>query len=295
MIYGCPECEGIECGAVTAVIEKDDSRDDYVWRDFAWQTGEHADLELNGYHGIGPFRFQGAEYRSALNSLLLGDPGARRRVLLIGARVAVLAELAAALRTIGIGADITRDATDVPAEELREYGAVALRRAIGEQERAAVRGWPRAGRGRGRLCRRPGPRRPAPRRSDRARPGPQSPRAAPPHPPGRRRRRGGHRGHLHLPGPDHRVPPRPAVPHAHAGGLRRDSGGGQTPDRPGRQGREGGVLPRGADLGERAGGGDGPLSGPYGHGGAAPRGNRDVAPHGNGGAAGAARPLGCAP
>lgn len=140
VIYGCPECEGIECGAVTAVIEKDDSRDDYVWRDFAWQTGEHADLELNGYHGIGPFRFQGAEYRSALNSLLLGDPGARRRVLLIGARVAVLAKLAAALRTIGIGADITRDATDVPAEELRGYGAVAFGRAVGEQERAAVRG-----------------------------------------------------------------------------------------------------------------------------------------------------------
>ncbi|MFF7597523.1 oxidoreductase [Streptomyces mirabilis] len=140
VIYGCPECEGIECGAVTAVIEKDDSRDDYVWRDFAWQTGEHADLELNGYHGIGPFRFQGAEYRSALNSLLLGDPGARRRVLLIGARVAVLAKLAAALRTIGIGADITRDATDVPAEELRGYGAVVFGRAIGEQERAAVRG-----------------------------------------------------------------------------------------------------------------------------------------------------------
>ncbi|WP_405889052.1 oxidoreductase [Streptomyces sp. NBC_01136] len=145
VLYGCPECEGIECGAVTAVIEKDDSADDYVWRDFAWQTGEHADLELNGYHGIGPFRFRGDEYRSALNSLLgaesggAGGSGARRRVLLIGARVAVLAKLAATLRTIGIGADITRDATDVPAEELREYGAVVFGRAIGEQERAAVR------------------------------------------------------------------------------------------------------------------------------------------------------------
>jgi len=137
VIYGCPDCESLECGAVTAVIEK--AGDDYVWRDFAWQTDERVDLELNGYHGIGPFRFRGTEYRSALNSLLDGVSGPRRRVLIIGARVALLAKLAAALRTIGIGADITRDATDVPADELRTYGAVAFGRTVGEKERAAVR------------------------------------------------------------------------------------------------------------------------------------------------------------
>ncbi|GAB2849122.1 oxidoreductase [Streptomyces deserti] len=138
VIYGCPECEDLACGAVTAAIERDG--DDFVWRDFAWQTDEHADLDLNGYHGIGPFRFRGAEYRAALGSLLDGSAaGERRRVLLIGARVAVLAKLAAALRTIGIGADITHDARDVPADELRGYGAVAFGRAVGEEERAAVR------------------------------------------------------------------------------------------------------------------------------------------------------------
>jgi hypothetical protein len=138
VVYGCPECEDLACGAVTAVIERDG--DDVIWRDFAWQTDQHADLELNGYHGIGPFRFHGAEYRQALASLLDGAAAApRRRVLLIGARVAVLAKLAAALRTIGIGADITRDAHDVPAEELRAYGAVAFGRAVTEDERAAVR------------------------------------------------------------------------------------------------------------------------------------------------------------
>jgi hypothetical protein len=139
VIYGCPECEDLACGAVTAVIERDG--DDYIWRDFAWQTDVHADLELNGYHGIGPFRFAGREYRTALDSLLdgAGPPAARRRVLLIGARVALLAKLAAALRTIGIGADITRDPSDVPADELRGYGAVAFGRAIGQEERAAVR------------------------------------------------------------------------------------------------------------------------------------------------------------
>ncbi len=113
VIYGCPECADLACGAVTAVIDKED--DDYIWQDFAWQTDEHADLELNGYHGIGPFRFQGAEYRAALGALLQGTAEApRRRVLLIGARVALLAKLAAALRTIGIGADITHELGDVP-------------------------------------------------------------------------------------------------------------------------------------------------------------------------------------
>ncbi|MER5181139.1 oxidoreductase [Streptomyces sp. NPDC002896] len=140
VIYGCPECEGIECGAVTAAIDKaEDGSDDFVWRDFAWQTDEHADLELNGYHGIGPFRFRGAEYRSALQSLLDRQESAPRRVLLIGARVAVLAKLAAALRTIGIGAEITTDAADVPADELRTYGAVAFGRAVSEEQRAVVR------------------------------------------------------------------------------------------------------------------------------------------------------------
>ncbi|WP_406440958.1 oxidoreductase [Streptomyces sp. NBC_01613] len=138
IIYGCPECADLACGAVTAIIERDG--EDYIWRDFAWQTEEHADLELNGYHGIGPFRFHGAEYREALGRLLNGgSTSKRRRVLLIGARVALLAKLAAALRIIGIGADIAHDAQGVPADELRAYGAVAFGRAITQQERAAVR------------------------------------------------------------------------------------------------------------------------------------------------------------
>ncbi|MGV9881386.1 oxidoreductase [Streptomyces sp. NPDC003006] len=141
VIYGCPECEVLECGAVTAVIEKaPDSSDDFIWRDFAWQTGEPADLELNGYHGIGPFRFRGAEYRAALGRLLASDaPQTRRRVLLIGARVALLAKLAAALRTIGIGAEIAADAAGVPPDELRTYGAVAFGRAVPDETRRSVR------------------------------------------------------------------------------------------------------------------------------------------------------------
>ncbi|ANS69399.1 oxidoreductase [Streptomyces lincolnensis] len=137
VVYGCPECEDLMCGAVTAVIERDG--EDFIWRDFAWQTDQHADLELNGYHGIGPFRFRGPEYRQALAGLLGDAVGTRRRVLLIGSRVALLGKLAAALRTIGIGADITDGAQDVPPDELRAYGAVAFGRSAGEEQRAAVR------------------------------------------------------------------------------------------------------------------------------------------------------------
>lgn len=138
IVYGCPECEDLACGAVTAVIEHDG--EDVIWRDFAWQTDTHADLELNGYHGMGPFRFRGTEYRAALAALLNGDtPGARRRVLLIGARAAPLARLAAALRTIGIGADIAQDADGVPADELRTYGAVVFGRSVGAGQRDTVR------------------------------------------------------------------------------------------------------------------------------------------------------------
>ncbi|UQA91810.1 oxidoreductase [Streptomyces halobius] len=141
VIYGCPECEGPACGAVTAVVERDGA--DFVWRDFAWQTDDTVDLRRNGYTGIGPFRFEGAQYRAALEQLLAsGAEGPARpalRVLLIGRRAAALTKLAAALRGTGIGAEITRDVADAAPDELRSYGAVALGRGMGETGRAAVR------------------------------------------------------------------------------------------------------------------------------------------------------------
>jgi hypothetical protein len=143
LVYGCPECADLACGAVTAVIERaGEHGEDYVWRDFAWQTDDHPDLRLNGYHGLGPFRFRGPEYRAALTGLLEPARNAReegRRVLLVGARAAVLNKLAAALRSIGIGADIAHDEAEVPSEELRAYGVVAFGRAVREERRQEVR------------------------------------------------------------------------------------------------------------------------------------------------------------
>ncbi|MFD3517122.1 oxidoreductase [Streptomyces sp. NPDC058657] len=145
VIYGCPDCESLECGAVTAVIEQEGA--DIVWRDFAWQTTDTADLDRDGYHGIGPFRFDADTYRTELSRLLPDDtahegpPAAppARRVLLIGSRVAVLAKLAAALRTSNIGAEIAENADRVPPDEIRTYGAVAFGGAVAPHEKEAVR------------------------------------------------------------------------------------------------------------------------------------------------------------
>ncbi|WP_338492194.1 hypothetical protein [Streptomyces sp. SJL17-4] len=67
VIYSCPDCEDLGCGAVTAVVEHDG--EDVVWRDFAWQTGPTADPAREGYPGVGPYRFHRATYRTVLRRL----------------------------------------------------------------------------------------------------------------------------------------------------------------------------------------------------------------------------------
>ncbi|MEV6249709.1 hypothetical protein AB0M38_26430 [Streptomyces sp. NPDC051742] len=83
VIYSCPDCDDLGCGAVTAVVERDDENgsggedgDDggsIVWRDFAWQTGPTADPSREGYPGVGPYRFHGPAYRAVLLRLAAGS------------------------------------------------------------------------------------------------------------------------------------------------------------------------------------------------------------------------------
>ncbi|MFJ8660658.1 hypothetical protein [Streptomyces sp. NPDC093795] len=83
VIYSCPDCADPGCGVVTAVVERECEYGEYgehgdviVWRDFAWQTGPAADPARDGYPGVGPYRFHGADYRAVLLRLL--DASARR-------------------------------------------------------------------------------------------------------------------------------------------------------------------------------------------------------------------------
>ncbi|GGZ33926.1 hypothetical protein GCM10010387_30170 [Streptomyces inusitatus] len=77
-LYGCPECRSLECGMVTAVVER--AGPDVIWRDFAWQTSLHPDPDPDGYPGTGPFRFRGDLYRAALRPLTDGSATGRQPI-----------------------------------------------------------------------------------------------------------------------------------------------------------------------------------------------------------------------
>ena len=255
VIYGCPECADLACGAVTAVIERDG--DDYVWRDFAWQTDEHADLELNGYTASG-------RSVSAAPST--------------GTRSAPCCAEAAAEPLGRPPGPADRRPRRRPRQTRRRAAHHRHRRGHHAGRRpaypptncAATAPSPSAGRS----ARRNVP--PYALAFDRA--GvevayvdglapiipllvAQIEHALDRSPSERRRltrlvaagRRGGRRGDLHLSRPAGRVPPGPPVPHPHS----RSSTASSTrpaPHRAGREGREGGVVHRGAYVGSRAGG-----------------------------------------
>ncbi|MFJ2054477.1 hypothetical protein ACIOMM_00890 [Streptomyces sp. NPDC087908] len=77
VVYSCPDCEDLGCGAVTAVAEHDG--EDVVWRDFAWQTGPSVDLEREGYPGVGPYRLHRTTLRTLLRRLGPGPEAADSR------------------------------------------------------------------------------------------------------------------------------------------------------------------------------------------------------------------------
>ena len=201
VIYGCPECADLACGAVTAVIERDGDGLRLARLRLADGRARRPGAErLPRASGRSASTAPSTAARCGPCCAAAAEPAARRRVLLIGARVAVLAKLAAALRTIGIGADITARRHRRPRRRTARLRRRRLRpgRQRGGTRRRTAGLRPRGRRGR--VRRRPRPDHPAPRRPDRTRPGPQPARTAPPDPAGRRRRRGGRRGHLHLPG-----------------------------------------------------------------------------------------------
>jgi hypothetical protein len=67
MIYVCPECAELECGAVTVAVKREGN--DVVWERFAFENSYDAEV-IKTYDHIGPFRFSGEQYQQTLGRRL---------------------------------------------------------------------------------------------------------------------------------------------------------------------------------------------------------------------------------
>lgn len=68
MLYVCPECGDIGCGAITIKITK--SSDGYVWSDFAYENNyDTAMTDRDSYKNIGPFIFAAKQYEKIIEEV----------------------------------------------------------------------------------------------------------------------------------------------------------------------------------------------------------------------------------
>jgi hypothetical protein len=65
MLYVCPECGDVDCGAVTAVIK--DYGDRIIWKEFGYETGYGGVSET--YPSIAPIEFERQSYFQAFSKL----------------------------------------------------------------------------------------------------------------------------------------------------------------------------------------------------------------------------------
>ncbi|WP_460235004.1 hypothetical protein [Aurantivibrio plasticivorans] len=63
LIYVCPECADIGCGAYACKITK--SGNSYMWSDFAYENGYEEPRPVNG---VGPFEFNAENYISVIKA-----------------------------------------------------------------------------------------------------------------------------------------------------------------------------------------------------------------------------------
>jgi len=61
LIYVCPECADVGCGAYGCKIKKEDGF--YVWESFAYENG-YEDPQI--IYGVGPYRFEISEYENLI-------------------------------------------------------------------------------------------------------------------------------------------------------------------------------------------------------------------------------------
>lgn len=67
MLFVCPECADLGCGAITMSITKEG--DSFVWSEFAYENNyDEAMTDFASYASIGPFRFEARQYLSTLSA-----------------------------------------------------------------------------------------------------------------------------------------------------------------------------------------------------------------------------------
>ncbi len=64
VVLNCATCGGLDCGAITLEVRRDGEA--FIWRAFAYENG-YEDPDLASYEHLGPFRFEAAAYRAAID------------------------------------------------------------------------------------------------------------------------------------------------------------------------------------------------------------------------------------
>lgn len=70
MIYVCPECADVGCGAYTVRVTH--SGDEFSWSDFRYENDYDPEMR-RPREDVGPFRFPAGEYRSTLRGVAAAD------------------------------------------------------------------------------------------------------------------------------------------------------------------------------------------------------------------------------
>lgn len=66
MLFVCPECADLGCGAITLSIER--LGGSYVWSEFAYENGyDDTATDFASYASLGPFRFNAEHYLATLD------------------------------------------------------------------------------------------------------------------------------------------------------------------------------------------------------------------------------------
>jgi len=67
-LFICSECGDFGCGAVTALVIREDSS--IVWKDFGYENSYEDNVLLDDYRQIGPYSFDFAHYERALRQAI---------------------------------------------------------------------------------------------------------------------------------------------------------------------------------------------------------------------------------